>query len=805
MTSQLRFALRSLVKSRAYSVVAIITLALGIGASTAIFSVAHALLVAPLPYADAHRLTQINTRHNEQGLSVLSPALFQDLAASTQLFESVAAFRWNYANISRTATPTQVTDALASPDWFKLLGVAPLHGRTWTPDECKKGGPRVAVLGHALWMSHFGGRPEAVGEPIWLDDGPHTIIGVMPATFKDPFNTAQMWRPFAMDDNEAQTRGNRFWNAFGRLKPGVTLDQAGAELKTIAARAAEAFPQNHKDWTLIASDLQGNVVGNYRQGVLVLLGAVACVVLITCANVAGLSVVRATARRKELAIRAAIGASGGQLLRQLLTESLLLAAIGGVLGVLVGVWGLETLLASIPPGWLPRGDEVALHPVVLGSVLVLTLLTGLAFGLAPGWTAARTDANDALKDTGTRGTGGPAAQRIRSTMVVTEIALAIVLLVGAGLLSRSFLSLMQNRPGMQTEHVLSMVLSLSSQRYDTADKRRDFYNRTIENVAALPGVQSASFTATTPFRWGIPVGFIPIGESQIRPDNIPQSIYDSVSLDYFNTTAIPLRAGRFFTSADNAKAAPVVIISEGTARAFFGNQDAVGRRLTVPGTMQPGAQTPISFEIVGVVGDVRRAGLSSEAPLQVYRPMEQRPTVFATLMIRTAVPAESLVTSIQKVIWTADPDQPVSQIATMDTLARNTLAQPRLYLSLFGVFAVLALGLAAIGLYGLIAYSVAQRTREFGIRLALGATRENVVRLVVGEGARLTALGVLLGIVGALAGAQVMAQMVYNTPVRDPLVFTAVPALLLGIALLACLLPARRATRVNPVEALRAE
>jgi putative ABC transport system permease protein len=805
MTSHFRFALRSLVKSRAYSVVAIITLSLGIGASTAIFSVAHALLLTPMPYADSRRLAQIHTLHPEQGRSVLAPALFQDLAASTQLFETVAAFRWNYANISRTATPTQVTDAFATPDWFKLFGVAPLHGRTWTPEECRKGAPRVAVLGHALWMSHFGGRPEAVGEQIWLDDGPHTIIGVMPATFKDPFNTAQMWRPFAMDDGEAQTRGSRFWNAFGRLKPGVTLEQAEAELETIAVRAAEAFPQNHKGWTLIAADLQGNVIGNYRQGVLVLLGAVACVVLITCANVAGLSVVRATARRKELAIRAAIGASGGQLLRQLLTESLVLAAVGGTLGILVGVWGLETLLASIPSGWLPRADEVSLDTAVLVAVLVLTLLTGLAFGLAPGWTAARTDANDALKDTGTRGSGGPAAQRMRSALVVTEIALAIVLLVGAGLLSKSFLSLLQNRPGMQTERVLSMVLSLSSQRYDTVDKRRDFYNRTIANVAALPGVQSASFTATTPFRWGIPVGFIPVGESQVRPDNIPQSLYDSVSLDYFNTTAIPLREGRLFTSADNAKAAPVVIISEGTARAFFGNQSAVGRRLTVPGSVQPGTQIPLSLEIVGVVGDVRRAGLSSEAPLQVYRPMEQRPTVFATLMVRTAVPAESLVNPIQKAIWAIDPDQPISQIATMDTLARNSLAQPRLYLSLFGVFAILAVGLAAIGLYGLIAYSVAQRTREFGIRLALGATREDVVRLVLGEGVRLTAVGVVLGLAGALVGAQVMAQMVYNTPVRDPVVFGAVTVLLVFVALAACLLPARRATRVNPIEALRTE
>ncbi len=805
MTSHFRFALRSLVKSRAYSVVAIITLALGIGASTAIFSVAHALLVEPLPYQDARRLAVINTQHPEQGLSVLAPALFADLARNTQAFETVAAFRYNYANISRVTTPTQVTDALATTDWFKLFGVPPLLGRTWTPEESRKGAPPVAVLSHALWMSHFGGRPDAVGEQVWLDGTPHTIIGVMPATFKDPANVAQMWRPLAMDDGEALVRNSRFWNTLGRLKPGVTLEQANAELKAIADRAAQEFPQNHKGWSLSATDLQGNVVGNYRQGVLVLLGAVACVVLITCANVAGLSVVRATARRKELAIRAAIGASGGQLLRQLLTESLALAAVGGTLGILVGVWGLETLLASIPSGWLPRADEVSLDTAVLVAVLVLTLLTGLAFGLAPGWTAARTDANDALKDTGTRGSGGPAAQRMRSALVVTEIALAIVLLVGAGLLSRSFLSLLQNKPGMQTERVLSLVLSLSPKDYDTPDKRRQFYSRVLENVAALPGVHSAGFSSTTPFRWGFPGTFIPIGDSLIRPESIPLSFVDSVSLDYFATTSIPLKSGRLFNSGDHAKSTPVVLLSEATARTFFGDTNPIGRSLTIPGAMQPGTQTPVAFEIVGIVGDVRRSGLNSDAPLQVYRPLEQRPSPFATLMVRTNVPAETLTASIQKAIWAIDPDQPISQIATMDTLARNSLAQPRFYLSLFGVFAILAVGLAAIGLYGLIAYSVAQRTREFGIRLALGATREDVVRLVLGEGVRLTAVGVVLGLAGALVGARVMAQMVYNTPVRDPVVFGAVTVLLVFVALAACLLPARRATRVNPIEALRTE
>lgn len=805
MLHDLRFAFRSLAKSPGFTAVALIVLALGIGASTAIFSVAHALLLAPLPYPASERLTQIHTFHSEQGRSVLAPALFVDLEGSAQSFEALAAFRWNYSNISKTATPTQITDALATPAYFKVFGVAPLHGRTWTPEECTKGGPRVAVLGHGLWQSQFGGRAEAVGEQIWLDGVPHTIIGVMPATFKDPFNVAELWRPFAMDDSEPQTRGSRYWNAFGVLKRGVSLEQANAEVGTIATRAAEAFPQNHQGWSLIVTDLRENIVGNYRQGVLVLLGAVGCVVLITCANVAGLSVVRATARRKELAIRAAMGASGGQLLRQLLAESLLLALAGGGLGVLLGVWGLESLLASIPSGWLPRGDEVALDSTVLGAVLLLTLATGIAFGLAPGWTAARTNANEALKDTGARGAGAPSARRLRSGLVVAEVALAIMLLVAAGLMSRSFLALLQNKPGMQTERVLSMVLYLAGERYDSADKRRDFYNRVLDNVTAVPGVHSAGFTQTTPFRWGIPVGFLPVGQSLVTPENAPQSFYDSVSVDYFKATGIPLVAGRLFDRNDNAKTSPVLLISQGTAKAFFGDTNPLGRHLTVPGSFQPGTQIPLAFEIVGVVGDVRRSGLTNDAPLQVYRPLEQRPTAFATLMVRTSVPAETLTNSIQRSIWALDPDQAIAQVATMEQLSSNSLAQPRIYLTLFLVFGGLAVGLAALGLYGVIAYSVAQRTREFGIRLALGASRQDVLRLVLGEGVRLTGLGVLLGVAGSLATAQVMTQMVYQTPVRDPLIFALMPALLIVVALTASHLPARRATKVDPLVALRSE
>jgi putative ABC transport system permease protein len=795
--NDLRLAVRQLAKSPRFTAIAVLTLALGIGASTAIFSVVHALLLSPLQYGASGQLVQVQSRHQEPGVSDLAPATFGDVAATNASFTHLAAQYYYYVNLTGTDTPALLNSGEVTADYFRLFGVAPLRGRTWNPDDLKPSAAPVVVLSHTLWHSQFNSRESIIGQQIMLDDVAHTVIGIMPASFKDPADIAQIWRPMRAGADDLLNRSSRYWTVFGRLRPGLALTQANTELAAIAGQLALAHPKNYEGWTLQAVDLRSLVVGDYRTGLLVVLGAVGCVMLITCANVAGLSIVRAAARRKELAIRAALGSSRYQLIRRLLAESLLLAALGGGTGVLFASWGVAALLAGSPGGWLPRASEIALNLPVLAATLALTALTGLASGLAPGFTASRIDATEALKD-GTRSSAGPSGRRLRAALIVAEIALALGLLAGAGLLGRSFIGLLHKKPGLDAGRVLSLTVSLSAKRYDSPARCWDFFSRAETGVAAVPGVESAGFTQTSPFRWGIPVGFVPL-----RPDNsagtadLPQAFTDSVSVDYFKALGIPLRAGRIFTPADDYKAPPRVILSETAARHYFGMENPLGRFIT------PGA--PARFEVVGVVGDVHRSGLTADIPLQVYFPFAQRTPGYATLMVRTSLPPATLAKSVQAALWRVDPDIPVTDVATMDNLVSRSVTQPRLYLTLFSLFAALALLLAGIGLYGLIAYSVEQRTREFGIRTALGASPREVLALVLGEGTRLIASGLALGLVGSFSVARVLRTLIFETSPHDPAVFLLAPLLLAIVALLACWLPARRATRVDPMVALRAE
>ncbi|MEO6003868.1 MAG: ABC transporter permease [Opitutus sp.] len=799
MFSDLRFSLRQLVKSPAFTVTSVLTLALGIGASSAIFSIVHAVLLAPLQYGDAAELVQVQARHKVQGAADLAPATFTDLAANKASFASVAAQYYYYVNLTGTATPALLNSADVTANYFKLFNVVPLLGRTWNISDTQPNAPPVVVLGHPLWRSQFGARDSIVGEQIKLDEVAYTVIGVMPASFKDPSNVAQLWRPMRTGADNLLDRSSHYWTTFGRVKSGVSLAQANAELTTLGRQLEQADPKNYPDWTLQAADLRGLVVGNYQTGLLVVLGAVACVMLITCANLAGLALVRAAARRKELAVRTALGASGGQLIRQLLTESLMLAVVGGGSGVLLGSWGLDALLATLPEGWLPRADEIALNLPVLAATCGLTIITGIVAGLAPGLIASRIDANDALKDS-TRSSAGPSAKRLRSALVVAEIGLALVLLTGTGLLGRSFLGLMRKPTGLDSNRVLSLTVSLPAKRYDSPARSWDFFSRAEANVAAVPGVESAGFTHTSPFRWGIPLAYTPVrSDNAVSADNVPAAFTDSVSVDYFKAIGIPLRGGRLFTSADDYRTRLIVILSEATARRFFGEGDPIGRLIQV--TSNPRDR----FEVVGVVGDVRRSGLTAEAPLQVYRPLAQRTPGFATLMVRTSLPPATLASSVQTALWKIDPDIPVSDIATMDTYVRRSVTQPRLYLTLFSLFAGLAVLLAGIGLYGLIAYNAQQRTREFGIRSALGAGPQELLGLVLREGVKLIALGLAFGFAGAFVATRLLQSMIYETSARDPAVLVSVALLLAAIAVFACWLPARRAAKVDPLVALRAE
>ncbi len=801
MLTDFRLAARSLGKSPGFSLVAILILALGIGASTAIFSVVHAVLLKPLAYHDSARLVQVQSRHPEQGLAGLAPATFADIARDARSFAAITAQQYYYVNLTKTAAPTRLTAVDATDDYFRVFDATPLLGRTWNREDTLTGATPVVVLGETFWRSQFNGRREILGETITLDDIAYTVIGVMPAGFTDVWGNASLWRPLPVDGPAMKERGARYWSVYARLRNGVTLDQAGAELTTLGQRLAQDHPQHYQGWSLTAFDLHEQVVGGYRAGLLVILGGVGCVLLITCANVAGLCIVRSLGRRKELAVRAALGASGARLLRQLLAESLVLATLGGGLGILLAHWGVAAIVASVGDSWLPRAAEIAVNGPVLAAALALTLLTGVGFGLVPAWNASRTHAHDALKEGAGRGSAGAGTRRIRAGLVVAEIALALMLLVGAGLLGRSFAGLLHKNPGMRTDQVLTLGLSLSDKRYDTADKRRALYLNVEEAVAALPGVVATGFTQTMPFTWGIPNTLVPVGPSNVDAHNVPTMFYDSVGAGFFRASGIPLVTGRFFTANDNQQGPPVVVISQATARRFFGDENPVGRRLR---PADP-AQTT-QFEIVGVVGDVLRTGLANnEVPLQAYRPIAQRPVAFASLIVQTSVRPDTLAKAVQQAIWRVDPDQAIEAIQPVSQLVANTVAQPRLYLTLFGLFAGLALLLAAVGLYGLIAYSVTQRTREFGIRIAHGAGPREMLALVLGESLVLVGLGLAFGLAGAFAAARLLRQMLFGTAIYDPWVFTIVPLLLCLVTVAAGFISARRVVKANPLDALRAE
>ncbi|HEX8078287.1 MAG TPA: ABC transporter permease [Chthoniobacterales bacterium] len=798
----LRYALRQLRKSPGFTFVAVLTLALGIGANTAIFTVVNAVLLSPLPYPDADRLVMVQSRNFQENLKsqAFAPAGFRDVEKQVTSFDGIAATRYNYDNLTGIEKPTSLTGSLVTQDYFKVLGEKPLVGRTFTKEDAAANAKPTVILSYELWQKQFGGR-QIVGESVTLNDVPHEVIAVMPRTFKDPFNVSSIWRIFPNEGGENAVANARFWAVIGKLKAGVSSATVQAELATIAARLGQSDPKFYKGWEFTLSPLRDQVVGNYREGLLLVVGAALLVLLITCANVAGLQFVRASTRQREVAIRLALGASRSAIVRSQLIESLLLVAFGGIGGLLIGSWGLDLLLASLAKDWIPRSDEIGLNTTVLAVTGLTALVTGIVFGLFPAWHATRVDAIDSLRD-GSKGSAGVQSVRLRGALVIAQIALTLVLLVCAGLVWKSFAAINRVNPGIQIENTLSMVLTLSPTRYDTGPKRSDYYRQVLDRVGRVPGVESVGFTQTMPFTWGIPANFSIYGV----PDDsakLPPAFYDSVSPSYFSTMRIPLIAGRTFAETDKDGAPQVIVLSQSAARKFFPNEDPIGKRLALP----PGRQqtTPMALEVIGVVGDVPRNGLDAETPYQVYASLNQRGWPFATLLVTSPLPVETLSQTIQRAIWEFNPEQTISNLAPVKTLVKQSLTQPQLYLTLFSLFAVLALLLAAIGLYGLIAYSVSQRTREFGIRYALGAQVRDVLRLVVGQGARLTALGLVLGLVGAAAVARLMETLLFRTKAYDPFVFGVVVFVLATIGLLAALLPALRATKADPVAALRAE
>lgn len=800
MISNLRHAFHQLAKSPGFTSVALLTLALGIGACTAIFSVLHAVLLTPLNYRDPEQLVWVVSTHPQQGATGIAGATYTDLAAANQSFSGLALRGWTDDTLTQAGEPRRINVVRATANYFAVLGVPPLLGRTWQNDETRSGAPPVVVLGEHIWERQFGRDPNIVGQTIMLNEIPHLVIGVMPGSFRDPLNRADetlAFVPMPSDGAPMRDRTGRYWGVIGRLKDGVTIAQANTELAVFAQKLEKDFGDVYRNWTMNATDLRGQIVQNVRRGILLASGAVACLLLITCTNVAGLALVRAMTRRREFAVRIALGASRRQLVRQLFAESLLLAVAAGTLGVLVGRAGLLALLGSLPDGWLPRAHEISLNPTVLAFAMLATLGTTLATGLAPAFTAARTDAQEALAD-GSRGSAGLKSRRLQTGLVVLEIALAIVLLAGAGLFARSYITVLSRDPGMDTEQILSLTMTATSRRYDSAAKRRALFDRVGAEVAAVPGVSSVGFTRTPPFRSGwVRSPILVVGESAVGADSALTCYSDAVSPDYFLTVGIPLREGRLFAPTDTAESAPVVIVTEATAKRFFGTLDPIGHRIGWPGAG--------TAEIVGVVADTRRDGLAAEAPLQIYRPLAQHPSPFATLMVKTMLPPTTLARAVQEAVWRVDPAMPLSDIGALDSFVGETVTQPRLHLRLFALCAGIALLLSAIGLYGIVAFGITQRIREFGIRSALGATPRAILLQVLRESGRIIAVGVGLGLLGASECAEFLQGMIYGVSAHDPAMFAAASLLFAIIALVACLIPARRATRVDPMTALRAE
>jgi putative ABC transport system permease protein len=593
--NDLRYAFRQLRKSPGFTFVAVLTLALGIGANTAIFTVVNAVLLAPLPFPDADRLVAVQSRNFQENLKGMgfAPAGFRDVEKQVTSFDAIAAFRYNYDNLTGVEKPTSLTGSLVTQDYFKVLGEKPLMGRTFTSEDAAGNAKPSAVLSHDLWQKQFGGRTDLVGSSITLNDVPHEVIGIMPKTFKDPYNVPSLWRIFPNDGGENAVTNARFWAAVGRLKPGVAPATAQAELSTIAARLVQSDPKFYKNWDLNISPLRDEVVGNYRDGLLLVVGAALLVLLITCANVAGLQFVRASTRQREVAIRLALGASRATIARSHLVESLVLVAMGGIGGLLIGSWGLDLLLSSLAKDWIPRSDEISLNGTVLAVTGLTALITGVVFGLFPAWHATRVEAIDSLRD-GSKGSAGLQSVRLRGALVIGQIALTMVLLVCAGLIWKSFAAINRVNPGIQIENTLSMVLTLSPTRYDTGPKRTEYYRQVLDRIGAVPGVESAGFTQTMPFTWGIPATF----SVQGVPDDaakLPPAFYDSVSPSYFSTMHIPLIAGRTFAETDNDPAPKVIVLSQSAAQKFFPNEDPIGKRLTLPPARQQTTPQLIPF------------------------------------------------------------------------------------------------------------------------------------------------------------------------------------------------------------------
>ncbi|HST12601.1 MAG TPA: ABC transporter permease [Terriglobales bacterium] len=793
----MRYGSRMLLKNPGFAGVAIIALALGIGANAAIFSVVNTVLLRSLPYPDPDRLMVLReTKLPQFPEFSISPGNFLDWQKQNTVFDKLAAINGSAYNFtSDAADPERLRGARVSAGLFEMLGATPALGRTFREEEDQPG-QNLAILSSSLWKRRFSSDPNIIGQSVTLSATSYTVIGVMPPSFQFPDRDTELWTPVGFSAAQAQQHGAHYLSVIGRLKPGVTVEQANTEMSAIAGRLAEQYSGSNAGWSVYVSPMQEYDVRDIKPALLILLGAVALVLLIACANVANLLLARATARQKEIAIRTALGASRWRVVRQLLTESVLLALAGGAVGLLLALWGTDLLLALAPED-LPRVKDVALDGRVIAFTLSVTLLTGIIFGLAPSWQASRPNLNETLKEGGRGTTGGH--HRVRGSLVVTEVALALVLLVGAGLLIRSFYRLQQVNPGFNTRNAMAVTVSLPGKKYPQPDQLAAFYTQLIEKVSGLPGVVSAGASQTLPIQGDYLLGFNIQGRPPDAPGEDKSTNYYAVTPDYFKAMGIPLIRGRVFTDQDRKDTQRVALINEEMAKKYFPDEDPIGKGINV-------TNGPETFrQIVGIVGDVKQYGPAQPTTLQTYEPFLQNPFSGMTLVVRTENNPTALTSAIRTQVLSIDKDQPIARTRALEQVVADSVAKQRFAMLLLGTFGAVALVLAAVGLYGVMSYAVTQRTHELGIRMALGARTGDVLRLVVGQGMALALIGVAIGLGGAFALTRLMANLLFATGATDPLTFAAISVLLAGVALGACLVPARRAIKVDPMIALRYE
>lgn len=802
LLQDLRFGARMLLKNSGFTLIAVITLALGIGATTAIFSVVNSVLLHPLPYPDADRLLMIGQQYKD-GLAGAGEPKFLFWREHCQSFEAMAAYS-NYGgaggNLTGGSEAEFVRGLRVSAEFFRVLGVAPVQGRAFTAVEDTPGAERVAVLGHGLWQRRFGGARDLIGKTVQLNEKPVTVVGIMPPNFRLESNV-DLFVPM-----QAKPTANYDPNAtvIGKLKPGVTLEQAQTELKLVAEKFRATFPRQMQEGeSLGAQSYQELFVGEVRQYLWILLGAVGFLLLIACANVANLQLTRAASRQKEIAVRMALGAKASRVMGQLLTEGVLLSLLGGVAGVLLAAWGTDVLLAVVPEGLLPSVAEIKLDWRVPAFAFVASLATGLLFGLAPAWQARHVDVNKTLKEQS--GKGSVVRGRLRGALVVAEVALALVLLIGAGLLARTFANLLNVSPGFDPHNVLTFKVALDGARYAASNDAAAFYRDALERIRHLPGVEAAAITNKLPLDWQFNMPVVLNGDR----DQVKSVQFRMISADYFNVMKIPVRQGRAFTEADNAAAQPAAIVNEAFIQRFFAGQNPFAQQLSIGRTLNDSSR-----QVIGVVADNKQHGLDRPAAPTVFVPIPQVPDKLmasvraftdANFTVRTTVEPHSLTAAIKRELAAIDPSVPLSNVSSMEELTALSIASQRFNMLLLGLFSGLGLLLAGVGIYGVMAYSVSQRTNEIGIRIALGAQSRDVLRLVIRQGMALALFGMGIGMLAAFGLTRLMSGLLFGIKATDPMTFAAIGLVLGLVALLACWIPARRATKVDPMVALRYE